>query len=199
MIEDIFIDDTDFMTIEELKSKLSWPLEYTSTLGITPYISRLGENIVGAEIGTARGEGAYYILEKCSNVKKLYTIDPYKEYTDWVGVIRQDILDRQEEIAKKNLSQWESRIEMIKEKSKKASYKFQKESLDFVFIDGDHSEDSVLEDMLKYYDKVKPSGIFSGNCYNLESVRKAILKFQNETKARRPILKSTNSTWFFYK
>jgi hypothetical protein len=59
MIEDIFIDDTDFMTIEELKSKLSWPLEYTSTLGITPYISRLGENIVGAEIGTARGESVH--------------------------------------------------------------------------------------------------------------------------------------------
>lgn len=199
MIDDIFVDDVDFMTIEELEREVGWPLEYTSTLGIAPYIGRMRGEVRGVEIGTARGEGAYYILEKCPNVKKLYTIDPYKEYKDWVGVISQDTLNRQEEIAKKNLSKWGDRVEMIKEPAKKASYKFKKEELDFVFIDGDHSEDSAYTDMVKYYEKIKKGGIFSGNSYNLESIRKAIKRFQNETKARNPIMKSRNNTWFFYK
>lgn len=200
MVNDIFVDDVDFMTIEELDREVGWPLEYTATLGLAPYIRRMrGDNIKGIEIGTARGEGAYYILEQCPNVKKLYTIDPYKEYTDWVGVISQDTLDRQEEIAKKNLAKWGDRVEMVKEQSKKASYRFKKEDFDFVFIDGDHSEEVAYKDMVKYYEKVKKGGIFAGNSYNLETVRNAIKRFQNETKARNPIQKSKNNIWFFYK
>lgn len=191
--------DIDYMTVKEIDKEIGWPMDYVSTLHLVTYISRLKGDVTGVEIGTCRGEGAYLILEKCPNVKKIYTIDPYVEYMDWIGVIKQEILDKQEEIAKKNFEEFGDRVEMIRSTSEEAVVRFEDNSLDFVFIDGDHSEQHVYNDMMKYYPKLKKGGIFAGNGYVFESVKVGIKKFQNETKVRTPIQKGGQSTWFFYK
>ena len=106
------LTDEDFMTIEELGDK--WPYEWVSTRGLAPYIKRLGDNVVGVEIGTCRAESTSYLLEKCSNIIKLYTIDPYKAYDDWNGEIKQEDIDRFQKVAKKNLKQYGDRVQMIR-------------------------------------------------------------------------------------
>lgn len=39
------------------------------------------------------------------------------------------------------------------------------QSLDFIFIDASHDEDSVFEDLTNYAPKVKPGGLWSGHDY----------------------------------
>jgi hypothetical protein len=79
--------------------------------------------------------------------KELYTIDPYKVYrlgrSNPTRYFRQTRRNCQE-----NLSQWESRIEMIERSPKKASYKFQKKALILSLLMAIIQEDSVLKDML---------------------------------------------------
>ena len=103
------IKESDFAPISEKE----WPLDYTSTRGLYPYIKRLGDDIVGIEIGTSCAESTYLLLEKCPNIKKIYTIDPYAEFDDWIGTISQKVLDWQREIAKMNLERFYTSTQKI--------------------------------------------------------------------------------------
>lgn len=196
------LTDEDFMTIEELGNK--WPYEWVSTRGLAPYIKRLDDNVVGLEIGTCRAESTAYLLDKCPNIIKLYTIDPYKAYEDWNGEITQDVLDMFLVIAQKNLKSFGDRVEMIRETSlnaaKKISEEFDEPKFDFIFIDGDHSYEATLADCKAYYPLLKSGGFFCGHDYqSLEDVKKAVDDFRVENKITAPINLSLNSAFFWYK
>jgi len=51
------------------------------------------------------------------------------------------------------------------------------DGLDFVYIDGDHSLDSVYTDIVDYYPKVKKDGIIGGHDFKFFSVRRAVYRF----------------------
>ena len=196
------LTDEDFMTIEELGDK--WPYEWVSTRGLAPYIKRLGDNVVGVEIGTCRAESTSYLLEKCSNIIKLYTIDPYKAYDDWNGEIKQEDIDRFQKVAKKNLKQYGDRVQMIREKSSDAAKKIKTitdtAEFDFIFVDGDHSYEATLADCEAYYPLLKKGGLFCGHDYQtLEEVHRAVDAFRDNNKIKAPINLTTNSAFFWYK
>lgn len=199
-MNDIFKDNLEEMTVDELDKEVGWPLEYTSTIYLWPYISRLREeNLVGVEIGTGRGEGAHYLLEKCSNIKKLYTIDPYKEYFDWIGLIAQESLSRDEEIAKKNFAKFGDKVSMIKKKSVDAAKDFDDESLNFIIIDGDHQKQEVINDLLSFYPKVKKNGIIAVHDCIITEVKNAVREFREAQKIRVPLNNVKNGIAFWYK
>lgn len=155
-----------------------------------------GKDHVGIEIGTCRGESAYHILQNCPNVKKLYTIDPYLEFEDWVGTIPQATLDKNREIATENLKKFGSRVEMIHKKSSDAMDKFLPHSVDFLFVDGDHSKDGTRDDLVNYFKFVKPGGIIMGHDHNLLTVREGISEFRTICKCRNPLQMVSNQAWF---
>lgn len=192
--------DEDFMTVKQISEEAGWPLEYTTTKGFIPYLNRMRQDkIKGIEIGTGRGEGSYLILEKCSKVEKLYTVDPFKEYMDWVGVIEQKDQTKFEEIAKTNLSEFGDRVEMIKKSSDEAASMFEDNSMDFIFIDGDHSADQVKRDCINYYPKLKVGGLFAVHDSNLNMVKDGLKQFRDEKKVRVPIQLIGSSVSFWYK
>lgn len=196
------LTDEDFMTISELGDK--WPHDWVSVKGLSPYIKRLGDNTVGVEIGTCRAESTSFLLEKCPNITKLYTIDPYKAYNDWNGEINQDVIDKFMKVAKKNLKQYGDRVEMIRETSIDAATKIKsitdKEEFDFIFVDGDHSYDATFADCEAYYPLLKKGGFFCGHDYSsIEDVKRAIGDFRKKHNINAPINLSTNSAFFWYK
>jgi predicted O-methyltransferase YrrM len=196
------LSDDDFRTIAELGDK--WPYDWVSVKGLAPYIKRLGENLVGVEIGTCRAESTVFLLDKCPNIIKLYTIDPYKAYEDWNGEITQKVIDKFMMIAQENLKQYGDRVEMIRETSKDAAAKIKtitdKEEFDFIFIDGDHSYDATLADCEAYYPLLKKGGFFCGHDYSsIEAVKNAVNDFRDNNKITAPINLSTNSAFFWYK
>jgi hypothetical protein len=50
-------------------------------------------------------------------------------------------------------------------------------SLDFAYIDADHSEAGVLSDLMAWARKVRTGGVVSGHDWNLPSVRRAVTGF----------------------
>lgn len=196
------LTDEDFMTISELGDK--WPYDWVSVKGLAPYIKRLGEDLVGLEIGTCRAESTAFLLEKCPNILKLYTIDPYKEYNDWNGEITQKVIDKFMMIAQENLKQYGDRVQMIRETSSKAAKKIKtitkKEEFDFIFVDGDHSYEATYADCEAYYPLLKKGGLFCGHDYSsIEAVNRAVNTFRENNNITSPINLSTNSTFFWYK
>lgn len=192
------LTDEDFKTIEELGD--AYPQEWISNKGLVPYIKRQGEKLKGIEIGTCRAESTAYFLEKCPNIDLLTTIDPYKGYQDWNGEITQETVERFMEVAKKNLKQYGKRVKMLREESVNAAGTFKDESVDFIFVDGDHSYDATLADCEAYYQKLKKGGIFCGHDYQtIESVKRSVDDFRNKHKITAPINLTTNSAFFWYK
>ncbi|KKW09897.1 MAG: hypothetical protein UY48_C0051G0014 [Candidatus Gottesmanbacteria bacterium GW2011_GWB1_49_7] len=115
---------------------------------------------VGVEVGTERGIYAHRICEKCPNLK-LYCVDPWLAYSEAGLVYTQEDFDSRYEEARARLKDFN--CEIIKEKSMDALSKFEDDSLDFAFIDGDHHYEHVLEDIRGWYKKVKPGRVLYGH------------------------------------
>lgn len=66
-------------------------------------------------------------------------------------------------------------VTMIEENSRTAHRHFAPSSLEFVFIDGDHSYQGIRQDVLNFRPKVKPGGILAGHDYrNSADVKRAV-------------------------
>lgn len=116
----------------------------------------------GVEIGTRVGT---YAKELCRALPdlKLYCIDPWKIYPGYKEVFEPGEIDRQFEEAKGRLAPYN--CEIIKKESMEAVGQFEPESIDFVFIDGNHEHKYVLEDISEWTKKVRPGGIIYGHDY----------------------------------
>jgi hypothetical protein len=60
--------------------------------------------------------------------------------------------------------------------------KFADNSLDFVYLDGNHTYDFVKQDLNAWYNKVKVGGILAGHDYPLKSVKQAVDEFCKDKK-----------------
>lgn len=194
------IDDIDNMTIEKHKENGDWPIDWLPVKSLIPYIKRLG-SCEGLEIGIARGESSFHILDKCENVKKLYGLDPYPEYDDWNRKVTIEESLKTKDIMEKNMVDFIESGRFIPyyvySENKDVVEGFDRGSLGFVFVDGDHSYEGAKRDFHNYYSKVRQGGLFSGHDYNLVSVRRALEEFREEQKIRIPINIIDNNTWFW--
>ena len=118
----------------------------------------------GAEIGVK--DGLYSeILCKANPRLKMYGVDPfitYDEYSDFrvkstVNKYHQDALNR--------LAPFKDRYTMIEKFSVEAAMQVPDNSLDFVYIDGNHEFSYVTSDIHVWRKKVKKGGIISGHDY----------------------------------
>lgn len=117
---------------------------------------------VGAEIGVLFGRYSKILCE--ANPKlKLYSVDPWLSYDEYKDRTPQKNFDELYETTKKNLALFN--CEIIRKKSMDAVQMFQDESLDFVYIDGNHEFTSEANDIHEWGKKVKVGGIISGHDY----------------------------------
>ena len=143
----------------------------------------LPKNSIIVELGTGFGTTASMIAQNCSNVKKIYTVDPYLPYTtSWVegGIpFGEKEVDNAKIIAKHNFefSGFKEKIELIDLTSDSALSMFDDESIDLLFYDATQTVEIAYSDIYKWYKKVKRKGIVSGHCWNL--LKDGILKFKN--------------------
>jgi len=125
--------------------------------------------VIGAEIGVERAENALVILTEWGEVLKLFLIE--KEIS-----FEQRIRER--------LEGAEDRYSLILKPSIEASRDFQNSSLDFVYIDANHSSESCYQDIIAWYPKLKSGGIICGHDFGKDmaddSVKQAVVQFFNE-------------------
>ena len=124
------------------------------------------KEISGIEIGTGGGALPAAIMLLCPHVLKLITIDPWKhkDNVEFEASWPQERLDATREEAFKRLAIYKDRISIMHMTSGEAINSMPKE-VDFVHIDGDHSEKGITTDLELYYPLVKKGGILSGHDY----------------------------------
>lgn len=125
-------------------------------------LSKFSGNYV--EIGVARGAFSKYILEN-THLSKLLLIDPYKNFDNTEYVDGMNYYNMEEELraCKENLEKFNNRIEFIRETSDNAVKKIPDNSIDVVYIDGNHAYEYALNDMRNYWPKIRNGGIMFGD------------------------------------
>ena len=162
-------------------------------------------NLVGVEIGVHDGWHALDLMENLP-VDKLYLIDPYKSYEDYYESIgnprkTQGALNERMKVAQKILRKYGDRVKFIRKLSDDAVGDFKDESLDFIYIDGNHQYEFAKKDVENYYPKVKKGGVIGGDDYThspeTESERFGVFNAVNEffKKLRKDIFFYQRDWW----
>jgi hypothetical protein len=145
------------------------------------------------EIGIQKGDFLNYIL-KNTNLNYVYGVDPFKPCNGnecgWSHehntiIASQESQDKDKQICLEKLLPFKDRFYYINLSSLEYGLLIEDESLDIVFIDGDHSENGVTLDLEIYYKKIKKGGLivghdYGGNFYSAEpvvQVKQAVDKF----------------------
>lgn len=124
---------------------------------------------IGVEIGVKKGLFSKTLLDNW-DCKQLFLIDPWCEqdktvYDETMHDHSQDLED-----CKALLKDYTSKYEIIREYSHHAHRHFDDESIDFIYIDGNHSYDAVLNDLELWYPKLVKNGIMSGDDYTIRPI-----------------------------
>jgi len=110
----------------------------------------------GAEVGVRKGAFSRALCKVNPNLS-LFCVDPWLPY----GGRRytQEKQDGLLEVAKKTLAPYDATI--IRKTSMDGVKDFKYDSLDFVYIDGNHKFDFVMEDIIHWSRRVRPGGIIA--------------------------------------
>lgn len=116
----------------------------------------------GVEIGTLEGEYAEMLLDNNPDLK-LYCVDPYVAYKGYYEYRTQSRMDG---FMANGLKRLEGKnYELKRMFSAEAAKDFEDNSLDFIFIDGNHGFAHVVNDINNWAPKIKSGGIISGHDY----------------------------------
>ena len=153
--------------LSDIKHRI-FPRPFERLSSLQSEVSSDGSGLIGVEIGVAGGEHALSLF-KSLNIRKIYLIDPYEHYPEYFEGklhygVDQSELQPMEELAKELLSEYSDKIVWVKEKSS-VGINLIEEKVDFVYIDGNHQYEYILEDIDSYYPIVKPLGVLGGHDY----------------------------------
>lgn len=139
------------------------------------------------EIGTHRGESAL-IISAFPSVHKLYTVD--STLGDCIAEVEQRLANRLRE----------NRVEIIRQTSLAFSKTLEPESVDVVYVDGDHSYDAVSADIAAYWPLIRKNGFLAGHDYC--ETHADVMFAVDEFLAAHPDLKMhwfEDSSWLIHK
>lgn len=135
-------------------------------------LARLPKGAVVAEIGVWEGGFSRRILEICEP-KELHLIDPWQYMPEFgnTGFGRRKNEHKMEEKFKdvSEAFKEDSRVIIHRATSEEALGAMPDGSLDWVYIDGNHNEPFIGNDLAMCLKKVKPKGIITGDDYNWQT------------------------------
>ena len=151
-------------------------------LGLTQLISYYYENrpkktkYYGIEIGSFMGESTQMFLSSGLWTAGFYAVDPWagpeEEYKtnpednrmSWKDV--RDEFNYNTRFYDNSPDYTRQQFQVIRGKSKSAVELFDDEFFDFIYIDADHTYDSVCQDIQLYLPKLKKGGFIAGHDYD---------------------------------
>ncbi|MBU6400579.1 MAG: class I SAM-dependent methyltransferase [Verrucomicrobia bacterium] len=122
---------------------------------------------VGLEVGVFEGWFSNYLLNGWRG-RRLISVDPWRawgaDYHDPCNQTQAE-MDRCYETTRQLLAPHGGRSEIWRSTSQDAAAKVADASLDFVYIDAQHHETAVTEDLQLWYPKLRPDGLLAGHDY----------------------------------
>ena len=140
-------------------------MNFTNREQIGEFLKYYNLNNVGVELGSFKGQFANTILNNWGG--KLLMVDvwrelPHQEYDDASN--HREHIDAYSQ-AMDNIKGFEDRAYMLRMKGEHACDFISDGSLDFVYIDANHTYQAVKDDIRLWYPKVKSGGIIMGHDY----------------------------------
>lgn len=122
------------------------------------------ESKVGVEIGVFKGEFSKNLLSGWGG--RLYMVDPWRALgSDYIDSSNHKHHSSIFQDAMNSIEGYENRAIMIRALSEEAVDLFEDNSLDFVYVDGNHGYSHVKQDLELWWPKLKSGGIMSGHDY----------------------------------
>jgi hypothetical protein len=158
------------------------------------------DRIVGAEVGVYKGALSNMLLSRVPKLH-LYMIDRWQSYSkEEIGangesnmsLRKQETFNKAAELATEIANKYIDRAVIISSDSQKASKIFHEKTLDFVFIDADHSYDAVYQDIYSWLWKIKPGGWMCGHDFHRETVYRAVYEWFPSINVEE----DEDNTWF---
>jgi predicted O-methyltransferase YrrM len=121
------------------------------------FLSRVGAREV-AELGVYRGVFAERILADCPAITRYYMIDPWRHLDDWNKPANRDdaAFQRVFDEAMKRTAQHAGRTTEVIDRIPDGS-------LDFAYIDGDHTLRGITADLVRIHPKIRMGGWIGGD------------------------------------
>jgi len=147
---------------------------------------------LGAELGVSDGRTHLYLLEHCPQLS-LIGVDAWdtpgvkpgptfsNEFCRCPTCVetkagrRKTTHQQREQMVRDGILQYPGRSTLYKMRTTEAARKVADRSLDFVFVDSDHSMEGVRDDIAAWHGKIKPGGWMIGHDWNMSSVRAGVL------------------------
>jgi hypothetical protein len=117
------------------------------------------------EIGVWKGKFAKEILEQCKTIEQYYMIDPWAMLPDWNKPfnVETKVFEEVYQTAMNKVDFASEKIVVLRGRTKEVIEKIPDNSLDFAYIDGDHTLRGIAVDLIKVFPKVKENGFIAGD------------------------------------
>lgn len=150
----------------------------------------------GAEVGVRRGAYSELLCQTVPGLD-LLCIDPWLNYRTRPRLPSQERQDENFKITQEKLAPYKATL--IRKTSMDAVKDVAENSLDFVYIDGHHGHDFVLEDITEWTKRVRSGGIVSGDDYTDEAqgVKAAVNEYMLENNITLFLM--GDRFWYFIK
>lgn len=120
----------------------------------------------GVEVGVQEGIYSEHLL-KYSDLSVLHSIDCWQHHTGYKDIANKNNLKQLLYYYKTKirLKKYKERSNIIKGYSHSVVHQFTNKSLDFVYLDADHSYEGVKLDLSVWYPKIRTGGVLAGHDY----------------------------------
>jgi Methyltransferase domain len=118
-----------------------------------------------AEIGVFRGEFAEHVLDACPRIETYYMLDPWRHLDDWNKPANRDDAEFEEILAEameRTRAHAGKRV-VLRGRTTDVVDEIPDGSLDFAYVDGDHTLRGITIDLVRVYPKVRAGGWIGGD------------------------------------
>jgi predicted O-methyltransferase YrrM len=134
-----------------------------------------------AEIGVLRGVMTKHILEALPDIKLYVCVDPWAKHQPYIDCIAPHVdkipdFNASYVAFQRNVKPYNDKIYELRKLSEVAYNMFPDDFFDFVFIDANHTHQSVKNDISYWMPKVNATGVLAGHDYGTKfpGVKKAV-------------------------
>jgi hypothetical protein len=120
------------------------------------------------EVGVYQGDFASNLLENCDSIEKYYMIDPWRNLNNWnkpANVNNQTFDQFLSETKSKTDFAADKRV-ILRGKTTEVIEEITDSSLDFAYIDGDHTLKGIAIDLIRVFPKIRNGGWIGGDDFS---------------------------------
>jgi hypothetical protein len=118
-----------------------------------------------AEVGVFRGRYAESILDACPSITDYWMIDPWRHLDDWKKPANRgdDVFEEFFRQTMERTAAHEAKRHVLRGKTTEVVDQIPEGSLDFAYIDGDHTLRGIAIDLIRIHSKMRPGGWIGGD------------------------------------